>query len=39
MPNSQVTGEELGRSTSCSCDMEVFDMLATVETLKRLSKR
>ncbi|CAF4905455.1 unnamed protein product, partial [Rotaria magnacalcarata] len=39
MPNSQVTGEELGRSISCSCDMEVFDMLATVETLKRLSKR
>ena len=34
MPNSQVTGEELGLSISCSWDMEAFDMLATVETLK-----
>ncbi|CAF2123656.1 unnamed protein product, partial [Rotaria magnacalcarata] len=39
MTNSQVTGEELGRSISCSWDMEAFDMLATVETLKRASKR
>ncbi|CAF4550319.1 unnamed protein product, partial [Rotaria magnacalcarata] len=39
MPNSQATGEELGRSISCGWDMEAFDMLATVETLKGVSKR
>ena len=39
MPNSQATGEELGRSISCGWDMEAFDMLATVETLKGISKR
>ncbi|CAF4349866.1 unnamed protein product, partial [Rotaria magnacalcarata] len=39
MTNSQVTGGELGRSMSCGWDMEAFDMLATVETLKRVSKR
>ncbi|CAF0977060.1 unnamed protein product [Rotaria sordida] len=39
MPNSQATGEDLGRSISCGWDMEAFDMLATVETLKGVSKR
>ena len=39
MPNSQATGEELGRSISCGWDMEAFDMLATVETLKGISRR
>ncbi|CAF4701062.1 unnamed protein product, partial [Rotaria socialis] len=39
MPNSQATGEELGLSISCCWDMEAFDMLATVEALKRVSKR
>ncbi|CAF4470547.1 unnamed protein product [Rotaria magnacalcarata] len=39
MTNSQVTGEELGRSMSYGWDMEAFDMLATAETLKRASKR
>ncbi|CAF3970071.1 unnamed protein product [Rotaria magnacalcarata] len=39
MPNSQATGEELGRIISCSWNMEAFDMLPTVETLKRASKR
>ncbi|CAF4861805.1 unnamed protein product [Rotaria socialis] len=39
MPNSQATGEELGRSLSCGWDMEAFDMLATVETLRGVSKR
>ncbi|CAF1327016.1 unnamed protein product [Adineta steineri] len=39
MPNAQETGEELGRSISCGWDMEAFDMLANVETLKGVSKR
>ena len=39
MPNLQATGEELGRSISCGWDMKAFDMLATVETLKGVSKR
>ncbi|CAF3372626.1 unnamed protein product [Rotaria socialis] len=39
MPNPQATVEALGRSISCSWDMKAFDMLATVETLKRVSKR
>ncbi|CAF3645050.1 unnamed protein product [Rotaria socialis] len=39
MPNAQATGEELGLSISCGWDMETFDMLATVETLKGVSKR
>ena len=39
MPNAQATGEELGRSVACRWDMEAFDMLATVETLKGVSKR
>ncbi|UJR15815.1 hypothetical protein I4U23_002744 [Adineta vaga] len=39
MPNSQATGEELGRSVACGWDMEAFDMLANVETLKGVSKR
>ncbi|CAF2914876.1 unnamed protein product [Rotaria sp. Silwood2] len=34
MTDSQATGEELDRSISCGWDMETFDMLATVETLK-----
>ncbi|CAF2368044.1 unnamed protein product [Rotaria sp. Silwood2] len=39
MTDSQATGEELDRSISCGWDMETFDMLATVETLKEVSKR
>ncbi|CAF0981896.1 unnamed protein product [Adineta ricciae] len=39
MANSQTVGEELGRSIECGWDMEAFDMLANVETLKGVSKR
>ena len=39
MANSQTVGEELGRSVECGWDMEAFDMLANVETLKGVSKR